>query len=222
VQEPQPSAPPGRVAHHRGAAVRAQELEPAAQAPEARAHADADQRERFITEVTPLKPQLLAFCRHVTWTRDDQEDVLQSALSTAFATFAVFRPGTNFRAWMFRHVQNAAYQHNRRRRPEPLSDDVAAPQGDAADSTMSQDVTAARQAVIDDPAALIDGFETRVRTAMLGLSEAERTSLLLRSVADCTYLEIADIMGMPSGTVMSHLARARAKMRARLAMGRKE
>jgi RNA polymerase sigma-70 factor (ECF subfamily) len=183
----------------------------------ARLGVEADLRERFLVEVTALKSQLMAYCRHVTWTSDEHEDVLQSALSTAFASFQTFTPGSNFRAWMFRYAQNAAYQHNRRRRPASLGEDVVAPELDASAPMADEDPAATRKAVVSDPTSLIAGFDERVHAAVRTLSDPERTSLLLRSVAGCTYAEIAEIMAMPSGTVMSHLARARAKMRARLA-----
>jgi RNA polymerase sigma-70 factor (ECF subfamily) len=161
----------------------------------------------------------MAFCRHATWTADDIEDVLQSALSTAYATFHAFQPGSNFRAWMFAHLQHAAFQHNRRKRPQALADDVAAPQAVDPRPAGAWEHGDARQAVLDAPATVIASFDARVRTAVLALSDVERTALLLRSVGSCTYQDIADILAMPIGTVMSHLARARAKMRTRLASG---
>ena len=178
--------------------------------------ASSDQQERFLDTILPLKHQLVAFSRSITWEPADAEDVLQSALATAYATFATFRPGSNARAWLFTHLQHAAYQHNRRRRSVPLDGELAAPayaQGAIGEACDDGDAGAS---VLTAPARLIDGFDARVRAAVLTLGEAERTILLLRAIAGCTYQEMADIMAMPIGTVMSHLARARAKMRARL------
>jgi RNA polymerase sigma-70 factor (ECF subfamily) len=67
-----------------------------------------------------------------------------------------------------------------------------------------------------NPENLYDHFDDKVHKALLGLTEAERMILLLRSIGEFTYREIADLMEMPMGTVMANLCRGREKMRWKL------
>jgi RNA polymerase sigma factor (sigma-70 family) len=177
---------------------------------------DPERQQRFCAALQPLKAQIQAFCRQAVWMPGDAEDVLQSALATAYAGYASFREGSNFRAWLFTHLQNAAYQHNRRHRDKPLPDGLEAPAPDASADPPLDPALACRQ-VLDDPQTLCAGFDGRVRAAVQTLSERERAVLLLRAVGDCTYQEIAAILALPVGTVMSHLSRARERMRVCLA-----
>ncbi len=179
------------------------------------ASAQRERQGRFVTALQPLKPQIMAFCRQAVWRPGDADDVLQSALASAYAGFAAFRAGSNFRAWIFTHLQHAAYQHNRRHRDQALPDGLEAPMSDDAEPPL--DPAQACRLVLDDPRTLCAGFPARVRAALDGLNERERAVLLLRAVGDCTYQEIATILALPIGTVMSHLARSRERMRIRLA-----
>ncbi len=178
--------------------------------------ADGERQQRFLAALQPLKAQILAFSRQAVWLASDAEDVLQSALATAYGGFAGFAPGSNFRAWIFAHLQHAAWQHNRRHRAQPLPDGLSAPSSDAHGEPALDPAQACRQ-VLEDPQALTAGFDARVRAALAQLGESERAVLLLRAVGECTYQEIAKILALPSGTVMSHLSRARERMRQRLA-----
>jgi RNA polymerase sigma factor (sigma-70 family) len=191
----------------------------AAAAPPAPAHLAREEgarQQRFLAALQPLKAQIMAFCRHAVWMKGDADDVLQSAFATAYAGYASFHAGSNFRAWIFTHLQHAAWQHNRRHRDSPLPDGLEAPAPDASADPPLDPVLACRQ-VLDDPSTLCAGFDARVRAALQALSERERAVLLLRAVGDCSYQEIAGILDVPIGTVMSHLSRARERMRIRLA-----
>jgi RNA polymerase sigma-70 factor (ECF subfamily) len=193
-------------------------LSAAAEPPAAAHHAplDRESQSRFLESLQPLKAQIMAFCRQAVWLRSDADDVLQSALATAYAGYPSFRDGSNFRAWIFTHLQHAAYQHNRRHREQPLPDGLVAPAVESGGVSPLDPAVACRQ-VLDDPQTLCAGFDARVRAALLALGENERAVLLLRAVGDCTYQEIAAILALPLGTVMSHLSRARGRMRQRLA-----
>ncbi len=79
---------------------------------------------RFLALVEPIRSTLIAYSRQVVWFPSDCEDVLQTAMVTAFAAFPRYQEGTNFRAWMFKHLQNSAWNHNRRRRNLSLSNPV--------------------------------------------------------------------------------------------------
>ena len=175
------------------------------------------QAERFIRMVEPLKLSLNASCNRSINAAFDREDVLQTALMTAFSTFHLFQEGTNFRAWMFKHLQNAIWNQHRKAHQRPGSLDAYAEElvarGDFG--VLSSEV--AYHEMLQHPDRLYDHFDDRIASALLALSLPERTTLLLRSIGDFNYRDIAAIMNIPMGTVMSHLSRAREKMRERIA-----
>jgi RNA polymerase sigma factor (sigma-70 family) len=139
---------------------------------------------------------LLRVARRLTADSSIAEDLVQDCLLLAWRNFHQFQPGTNARAWLFRILFNAFYAWGRklRRVPDliPLSTDIG----------------------VDSP----DYNEVlEVSRALDGLQVEHRTVLLLGVVEGFTCVEIAQILSVPIGTVMSRLSRARQAMRARLA-----
>jgi RNA polymerase sigma-70 factor (ECF subfamily) len=126
------------------------------------------------------------------------EDLVQECLLLAWRSFHQFEPGTNARAWLFRILFNTFYGQGRklRRAPEtvPLTAHIrtTAPRHDVA---------------------------LEVSEALEGLPVEHRTVLMLGVVEGFTCAEIADILSIPIGTVMSRLSRARRSMRIRLSPG---
>ena len=113
-----------------------------------------------------------------------------------------FDPGTNLTAWLARIVRNVALNHARRRRLE---------RSWAASARQTAAATAREGGVRPDPAGAID--DEQVITALSTLSETARTCLLMRTVLDLSYKEIAATLEIPAGTAMSHVHRARASLR---------
>jgi RNA polymerase sigma-70 factor (ECF subfamily) len=141
----------------------------------------------------------------------DTEDVLQSAIMTAFGRFHRYAEGTNFRAWMFRFVTLEAFNRNRKRGPitaEEFLDDVAGPSPEAPSEAESRWAM-----LLDNPDLLRDQFEDQVVAALDKLTAAERAVLLLRAVGEFTYHEMHEVLSIPLGSVMGYLSRARQKMR---------
>lgn len=130
--------------------------------------------------------------------RTQAEDVVQEAALIAMHKLEEFDPGTNLTAWMARIVRNVALNHARRRKLERTWA-AAARQTAAATPTRP------------DPAGAID--DEQVLTALGALSETARTCLLMRTVLDLSYKEIAAALEIPAGTAMSHVHRARAALR---------
>ncbi len=139
---------------------------------------------------------LLRVARRITSGSSSAEDLVQESLLLAWRSFDQFDEGTNARAWLFRILFNVFYAHGRklRRVPEiiPITRDLASV-----------------------PPSLDEAME--VSRALDGLHIDHRTVLLLGVVEGFTCGEIAGILGVPVGTVMSRLSRARASMRTRLA-----
>ena len=154
---------------------------------------------KFRIELRSLVPRLRRFGHALTGSADDGDDLVQDALEKALSREAQFHEGTRLDSWMYKIMQNAWIDQKRsaaRRRQviEPMSDDVVAIGEDGRDA-----------------------FDSRinlrqVREAMLRLHPDERSVLALVSIEGQTYREAAETLGIPIGTVMSRLSRARSRL----------
>lgn len=147
----------------------------------------------------------------VAWalTRNDSDadDVAQETFVRAYQALGRFRVGEPLYPWLARIATNLAFSlfRSRRRRPEtPLEPLVEAGQ---------------QWGVEDDPAERVsaDERERHLSQAFAALKPEHQTILALRVVEEQSYEAIAGTLGVPIGTVMSRLSRARAELRARLA-----
>lgn len=171
--------------------------------------------ERFVLHLKPLQGALEAFCRRSLYDVSLVEDVLQEAVTRAYRDFGLFAEGTNFRAWIFRYVNLVLMEANRKqasRSEEPLGveptvDDEWSP---ASDDTLLR-------VLLDSPEIVLEQCGDELNRAVLTLRPVDRSVLLLKSIGEFKYREIAEIIGVPLGTVMSSLARARQQMRHELA-----
>ena len=167
--------------------------------------ADPDSQ-RFRTVVLPHLADAYGLARWLTGDRADAEDVVQDACLRAHRALGGFS-GSNARAWLLAIVRNAAYDWLRKNRSATVIavDDLAAleqalPVRDAAERPGSE----------TPEAALIAKTESaRLEAAIAGLPPLFRETLVLRDVQGLNYREVAEVTGVPIGTVMSRLARAR-------------
>lgn len=145
--------------------------------------------------------------------RGRAEDVLQEACVIALERLVQFRPGTSFEAWMARIVRNVALNRAR----------AAARQGAASSDELEREweaPPAPGRAPVDPLGALEadqDAFDDRVAAALAELAPVARACLLLKVVEGHDYHHIAAVLDLPEGTAMSHVHRARAFLRERLA-----
>lgn len=152
--------------------------------------------------------QLVGHCRDVMWAvclqttgnRDDAQDALQDALTSAWQNLHRFRGESGFRTWMYRIARNAAGQVVRRRRGD-LYDLTTDDDGDRIQLEDSAPLTADRVVDVES-----------VRWALTQLPEAFREALVLREYADLSYAEIAEVQSVPVQTVRSRINRARSKV----------
>jgi RNA polymerase sigma factor (sigma-70 family) len=151
-------------------------------------------------------PQLASLYNHARWlVRDDAEaeDLVQETLIKALRAFESFHAGTNFRAWIFR-IQKNTFLTSRTAiaymRTDFLEDQAQAEE--LADSGLSPEAHMMRL----DHAALL-------QTALAELALPLREVVLLCDVEEFKYKEISEILGVPIGTVMSRLSRARQSLR---------
>ena len=159
---------------------------------------DEQTRVRFESLLLPLMNDAYNLARWLMKNQEDAEDMVQDSYLRAFRFFASFHEGTNCRAWLLRIVRNTCYSALRARKLREK--DV--PIEEENDG-------------VEDPAplppAILDKKSTveAVREAIEELPVDFRETLVLRELEGLSYREIADVSGVPLGTVMSRLARAR-------------
>jgi RNA polymerase sigma factor (sigma-70 family) len=172
-----------------------------------------DSRTRFNTVVMPHLDDAYGLARWVTGNRADAEDVVQEACMRAFRGIAGFSGG-NGRAWVLAIVRNTAYDWLRKNRSPSL---VHVEDLEAIERMQAPEDVAANAAADNPEAVLIArADEARLEAAIAGLPTVFRETLVLRDVQGLDYREIATITGVPIGTVMSRLARARGRVIAML------
>jgi RNA polymerase sigma-70 factor (ECF subfamily) len=170
-----------------------------------------NRRKEFEQLTMPLSSDLyrLAYWRMAN--QNDAEDLVQETYLRAFRSFHTFQTGTNIKAWMTRILFNVIndFLKKKSRQPELVSTD------EEPDEMLSMhDYPHSAQ----DPAVLIS--ENELRTDLLSVLQKLPSSLLqpllLRELEDMSYTDIATLLGIPVGTVMSRLFRARRVVRERL------
>ncbi|MBK8239359.1 MAG: sigma-70 family RNA polymerase sigma factor [Deltaproteobacteria bacterium] len=144
-------------------------------------------------------PSLWCIAAAVLGERTHAEDVLQEAAMTGLTKLGTFAPGTSFAAWMGQIVRFTALNHRRKRSRR-------------AEAELTEAVVGAATA----PSPIDAAFDARTTAALASLGETARACLLLKIVVELDYAAIAEILGIPAGTAMSHVHRARAQLRARL------
>jgi RNA polymerase sigma-70 factor (ECF subfamily) len=158
----------------------------------------------FERHVLPEVEVLLRVARSLTRNHAEAEDLVQDTLVRAFRSIERF-DGRHPRAWLLTILRNAHINRNRRRRPELLRDpDLAL---ERLESTASGDRA---------ESAVDDAIDDEILRAVAELDEPFRRVLELVDVDGLTYAEAAEALGVPIGTVMSRLHRARSRIRDRL------
>jgi RNA polymerase sigma-70 factor, ECF subfamily len=175
----------------------------------------ASKSDRFLEHLGPLQRKLEGYGRRMVLSPDAVPDVLQSAIANAYRDFDLYAEGTNFPAWIFtslhREIQNANRRH-RKNTGVGEPEDVAAPE--AWGPPHERPV---HRLLLDAPEVVLDRCDSDLAGGVRGLRPLERGVLLLHAVGEFKYREIAEILAVPIGTVMSALARARHHVREHLA-----
>jgi len=154
-----------------------------------------------------LLPHLDAAFNLARWlARDDTEaeEIVQEAFVRALRFFGGFRGGDG-RAWLLTIVRNTCYSRGRRDRI------------DASATPFDEEVHGVDVDAGPEAALLVAADSKKVAQALEGLPVEFREILVLRELEGLSYKEIADVTGVPVGTVMSRLARARKRMALQLA-----
>lgn len=167
------------------------------------------ERDRFESLTMAVKDDLYRFALLLTGNDQDALDLTQETYLKAFRNFDSFKDGTNIRAWMTRIMKNAYIDWHRRKRHEPARLDFDEQSPEPAVESV-------------DEAAITDALPDEIGRAFQELDAASRAILLLCDVQGYRYKEIAEILDIPLGTVMSRLYRARTRLRAAVVRFRKQ
>lgn len=169
---------------------------------------ESGERERFERVVLPHLDAAFNFARWLLRSRADAEDVAQEALVRAWRFFEGFHGG-DARAWLLQIVRNTSYTWLEKNRMGDMTtefdENVHADRSIAAGSSGAAQVT-------PESAAIASAERERLTRALESLPPRSREVLVLRELEGYSYKEIAAIVSMPIGTVMSTLARAREKL----------
>jgi RNA polymerase sigma-70 factor, ECF subfamily len=168
----------------------------------------------FADQVLPYARLLHSTALRLTGNPADAEDLVQETYAKAYAGFGSFQQGTNLRAWLYRIQANTFYGtcRTRGRRPREL------PLEAALESAAAERTAVANSA---EDTALARMLDPALRQALRELPSYLSTTVYLADAEGYSYAEIAEITGVPPGTVMARLHRGRGRLRARLAAGQR-
>jgi len=151
---------------------------------------------QILDEIEECVPALRRYARALTHNPDLADDLVQDCLERAIRKRALWRPSGTVRSWMFRILLNIYRNDLRRRRRAPH---------------LPLDTLAADPPSLDTQPGRLALAETA--RAMQSLPMEQREVLLLVAVEEMSYSEAAEVLGIPLGTLMSRLGRARATLR---------
>ncbi|HAB17073.1 MAG TPA: sigma-70 family RNA polymerase sigma factor [Verrucomicrobiota bacterium] len=163
-----------------------------------------DDHAAFARLVERWETPIQRLCARMTGDLHRAEDLAQEAFTRVFSRRRDFEPSGRFSTWLWRIAINLCHDELRRRqrRPECSLDEPAAEDGPSgADS---------REGAALTPAEVVEKLEQAelVRRAVLRLSESLRTVVILRHYEGLKFNEIAEVLGIPEGTVKSRMFEA--------------
>ena len=168
-------------------------------------------KEQFTTDAMQYAPQLFSTALRMTRSRSDAEDLVQETYIKGWRSFHTFQEGTNLRAWLFRIMTNTyinKYNAQKRKGTEVELDDVE-------ELFLYKRLGSIDQSQLSSSAEdqMLDLFtDDEVKNALESLPDDFRMPVLLSDVDGFSYKEIAEMLEIPIGTVMSRLHRGRKAM----------
>ena len=175
-----------------------------------------EQRDRFLSLLRPIERGLENYSRRMVFDRRDSEDALQNAVLRAFRAFDRYHDDASFRAWMFKILTNEIFAINRKRGRVAEFEIAVEPE--------EMEEFAGLEFASEMPISwetLADALDEELVTALQSLNDSERAVLLMRAIGDLRYREISECLGIPLGSVMGNLSRARQKIRDAILRARK-
>lgn len=157
----------------------------------------------------PFVDALYNTAYRMTRNSEDAEDLVQETYLKAYKYYDKFEVGTNFKAWLFKIMKNTFINNYRKKQAAPPQSDFADIE-ESFESQVSEEVT--RKVKDPEEELLEDVLDEDVQRALEELPEDYRMVVLLADLEGFAYKEIADILDVPVGTVMSRLYRGRRRL----------
>ena len=162
-------------------------------------------RERFQRDVVPLLSGMYSSALRMTRNPADAEDLVQETFLRAYRGFGGFQEGTNLKAWLYRIMTNTFINTYRKRQREPQT-----VPDDGVEDWYLYDRLAAQSSEASAESTVLESMpDEDVKAAVDALPEGFRMAVLLADVEGFSYKEIAEMLDIPIGTVMSRLHRGR-------------
>lgn len=160
----------------------------------------------FVADTEPFMASLYSTAMRLSGNKSDAEDLVQETYLRAFRSYATFKTGTNLRAWLFRILTNAHINRYRSRSRRPDETEL----NDIDDLYLYKKLHNPSEFGRSAEDELMDLFsDGEVVNAVDALPDTYRMAVLLADVEGFSYKEIAEILDIPIGTVMSRLHRGR-------------
>ena len=169
----------------------------------------AERGARFAADAMQYTSQLYSAALRYTKNSHDAQDLVQDTYAKAFTSFHQFEPGTNLKAWLYRILTTTFINTYRKdqRRPQISDGELEDWQIFEASSHTSDQGKSAEDEVLENMP------EGDIKKALGEIPEEFRLAVFYADVEGYSYKEIAEILGIPSGTVMSRLHRGRKLLR---------
>lgn len=168
-------------------------------------------RETFSDDAMQYAPQLFSTALRMTRNRSDAEDLVQETFIKAWRAFDSYQQGTNLRAWLFRIMTNTYINKYNAQLRKPLETEL----DEVEELFLFKRLGAFDQSKMNQSAEdqMLELFtDDEVKNAIEELPDGFRIPLLMSDVEGFSYKEIAEILDVPIGTVMSRLHRGRKAM----------
>lgn len=178
------------------------------------AESEAQRRKRFERDALQYVDQLYSAAMRMARNPSDAEDLVQEAYTKAYSAFHQYKPGTNLKAWLYRILTNTYINLYRKRQREPLRSSTDT----VEDWQMAQAAEHTPTGLRSAEAEALDHLpDSDVKEALQSIPEEFRLAVYFTDVEGYAYKEVAEILGIPIGTVMSRLHRGRKQLRELLA-----